>query len=62
MKILGIIMLILFIIFMMFGNVTVNGYRDYSISRRLIAAIAFAVIFGLILGLPILGIIALITL
>lgn len=61
MKIIGITMLVLFLIMFLFGTVKVNGKPTDNIFTKAIGAAVFAVIIGLIVGIPILGIIKLIT-
>lgn len=53
-------LLMVFLICLPFLKVTVNGHSANSFISRLIGAFAFTLIFGNIVGLPILGIICLI--
>lgn len=61
MKIIGIMILVLFLIMFLFGTVKVNGKPTNNIFTKAIGAAIYAVISGLIIGIPILGIIKLIT-
>lgn len=62
MKTLGIIFCIIFILTFLFADVKVNGSTDITILQRIELCLLFSLLFTVILGLPILGIIYLITL
>lgn len=59
MRILTIIFLALFVLFMLFGKVTVKGVRNHNLILKIPMGIIWAFVFTLIIGLPILGIISL---
>ena len=45
-----------FFVFLLSGNVKINGYISRSIKHKLIGAFAFSGVVTLFLGLPVLGI------
>lgn len=59
MKILGLIFCFIFILFFLFAKVKVNGRTNVTIIERAYVSIIAGIIFTLMLGLPILGIIKL---
>lgn len=59
MKILGLIFCFIFILFFLFAKVKVNGRTNITIIERAYVSTIASIIFTLMLGLPILGIIKL---
>ena len=62
MKTLGLIFCFIFILFFLFAKVKVNGRTNVTIIERAYVSIIAGIIFTLMLGLPILGIIKLLGL
>lgn len=61
MKILFVIFLIVYVFMFLFGKVTINKSENISISQRVFVCLIGSGLLTLILGLPILGIVYLIT-
>lgn len=60
MKIIGVIILVLYLVMYLFGTVKVNGKPTNNVFTKAIGSAVYAVVLGLIIGIPILGIIKLI--
>ena len=59
MKILGLIFCFIFILFFLFAKIKINNKTNVTIIERVYVSIIASIIFTLVLGLPILGIIKL---
>jgi len=61
MRILGIMFCSMFLLMFIFGKIKWNGRSDISIGKRAIACLICSCVVSLILGLPVLGLVYLIT-
>jgi len=61
MKILGVIYLVSVLLFTLFGKLTIKGVQDDDIVHKFLGGLLLGLIIDVIIGLPILGILALIS-
>lgn len=61
MKILFIMFLILFILIFLFAKIEINGTYNITLIQRVCASVITSIVITLIIGLPILGIVYILT-